>query len=92
MSKQTKELFEERLKRYQAAIALEVPDRIPISAGSNYFAEVYGGFNGQEFIYDSNTWIEADKKFVRDFPEVDNLRSGRFWGPGCFSEFVVFSP
>ena len=81
MSKQTKELFEERLKRYQATIALEVPDRIPISAGSNYFAEVYAGFDGQEFIYDSNTWIEADKKFVRDFPEVDNLRSGRFWGP-----------
>lgn len=76
-----KTLFEERLKRYQAAISLKIPDRIPISAGSNYFAEVYGGFNHQQFIYDSNTWIEADKKFIQDFPEVDTMRSGRFWGP-----------
>jgi hypothetical protein len=81
MVNEIKVLFEERLKRYQAAIALEVPDRIPISAGSNYFAEVYAGYNNQQFIYDSSTWIEADKKFVHDFPEVDNLRSGRFWGP-----------
>ncbi len=81
MADQIKTLFEERLKRYQAAIALEVPDRIPISAGSNYFAEVYGGHNNQEFTYDSTAWLEADKKFVGDFPEVDNLRSGRFWGP-----------
>ncbi|OGP90717.1 MAG: uroporphyrinogen decarboxylase [Deltaproteobacteria bacterium RBG_16_48_10] len=81
MSDHTKILFEERLKRYQAVIALEVPDRVPISAGSNYFAEVYAGHNNQQFIYDSNAWIEADKKFVQDFPEVDNVRSGRFWGP-----------
>lgn len=81
MSDEIKALFEERLKRFQAAIALEVPDRVPISAGSNYFAEVYAGSNNQEFIYDSNRWVEADRKFVKDFPEVDNLRSGRFWGP-----------
>ena len=81
MSDEIKALFEERLKRFQAAIALEVPDRVPISAGSNYFAEVYAGSNNQEFIYDSNRWVEADRKFVEDFPEVDNLRSGRFWGP-----------
>jgi len=81
MTEDVKALFEERLRRYQAAIALELPDRIPISAGSNYFAEVYSGFNMQEFIYDSSTWIEADRRFVKDFPAVDNLRSGRFWGP-----------
>jgi len=81
MSDDTKRVFEERLRRYQAAISLEIPDRIPISAGSNYFAEVYAGYNNQEFIYDSSKWIKADEKFVKDFPEVDNLRSGRFWGP-----------
>lgn len=73
--------FEERLARYQAAIALEIPDRIPISAGSCYFAEVYAGNTKQEFIYNSSQWIESDRKFVKDFPEVDNLRSGRLWGP-----------
>jgi len=81
MSDEIKALFGERLKWFQAAIALVVPDRVPISAGSNYFAEVYAGANNQEFIYDSNRWVEADRKFVEDFPEVDNLRSGRFWGP-----------
>lgn len=81
MSEEAKGKYEERLKRYQAAIALEMPDRIPISAGSNYFAEVYAGHTNQEFIYDSDKWIEADTKFVNDFPEVDAFRSGRFWGP-----------
>ncbi len=81
MSGETQKKFEDRLKRYQAAIALEVPDRVPISAGSNYFAEVYGGHTNQEFIYDPGTWSKADSKFVQDFPEVDAFRSGRFWGP-----------
>ncbi len=80
MTEDVKVLFEERLKRYQAAIALEIPDRIPISAGSNYLAEVYAGYNHQQFIYDPKIWMESDKKFVQDFPEIDNLRSGRFWG------------
>lgn len=81
MSEETKKLYEERLKRYQAAIALKMPDRIPISAGSNYFAEVYAGHANQDFIYDPDNWMAADKKFVHDFPEVDSFRSGRFWGP-----------
>lgn len=81
MSDEINRLFEERLSRYQAAISLEIPDRIPISAGSNYFAEIYAGNTKQQFIYDAGSWAVADEKFVRDFPEVDNLRSGRLWGP-----------
>ncbi len=73
--------YEERLARYQAAIDLKVPDRNPISTGSNNLAEIYAGNTKQEFIYNSNQWIESDRKFVNDFPEIDNLRSGRFWGP-----------
>lgn len=73
--------YNDRLARYQAAINLKTPDRIPISAGSNYFAEVYSGSNKQQFIYDPGVWAGADEKFVSDFPEVDNLRSGRLWGP-----------
>lgn len=81
MSENIQQQYNERLRRYQAAIALEMPDRIPISAGSNYFAEVYAGHTNQEFIYDVDKWKEADVKFVNDFPEVDAFRSGRFWGP-----------
>ena len=47
-----KALFEQRLGRYQAAIALEPTDRIPIATGSNYFAEVYSGNTHQTTVYD----------------------------------------
>ena len=75
------ELYLKRLARYQAAIALQVPDRIPISAGSNYFAEVFAGNTKQDFIYNSDQWLNSDRLFVERYPEVDNLRSGRLWGP-----------
>jgi len=81
MSDSVKALYEERLKRYQAAIALAPTDRIPIAPGSNYFAEVYSGFNHQEYMYDASKWIEADRKFIEDFPETDVLRTTRVWGP-----------
>ena len=81
VSDEMKKLFDERLARYQAVLNLEIPDRIPISAGSNFFAEVYAGSTKQEFLYNSDQWIESDRKFVNDFPEVDNLRSGRLWAP-----------
>ena len=50
MTENSKALFEERLGRYQAAIALEPTDRVPIATGSNSFAEVYSGNNHQETI------------------------------------------
>ena len=81
MSEEIKKQFEERLKRYQAAIALKQTNRIPISAGSNYFAEVYSGISNQDFMYNNQNWHEADRKFVSDFPETDSYRSGRFWAP-----------
>jgi hypothetical protein len=81
MSEDIKQLFEERLGRYQAAIALEPHDRIPIATGSNYFAEVYSGNTKQETIYDPEKWLQAEIKFCRDFPEVDVLRDNRVYGP-----------
>jgi hypothetical protein len=81
MTEETKKLFDERLGRYQAAIALEPTDRIPIAAGSNYFAEVYSGNTHQETIYDSEKWLQAELAFCRDFPDVDVLRNNRVWGP-----------
>ncbi len=76
-----KKLFDERLGRYQAAIALEPTDRIPIATGSNYFAEIYSGNSNQETIYDPEKWLQAELAFARDFPEVDVLRDNRIYGP-----------
>jgi len=81
VTKETKSLFDERLGRYQAAIALEPTDRIPIATGSNSFAEVYSGNNHQETIYDAEKWLEAELAFCRAFREVDVLRNNRVWGP-----------
>ncbi len=53
MSEDMKQLFAERLGQYQAAIALEPTDRIPIATGSNYFAEGYTGNTNQETIYNA---------------------------------------
>jgi uroporphyrinogen-III decarboxylase len=74
-------LFNERLGRYQAAIALEPTDRIPIAPGTNYFAETYAGFTNQDIIYDSEKWLQAEIAFCKDFPGVDVLRNNRIWGP-----------
>ncbi|MFH0728534.1 MAG: uroporphyrinogen decarboxylase family protein [Pseudomonadota bacterium] len=76
-----KTLFEERLGRYQAAIALEPTDRIPIATGSNYFAEIYSGNNQQQVLYDPRGLMAADEIFIRDFPEIDVLRNNRIYGP-----------
>ncbi|MDA8337485.1 MAG: uroporphyrinogen decarboxylase [Peptococcaceae bacterium] len=75
------ELFARRLGRYQAAIALEPADRMPIACGSNYFAEVYAGNTNQETIYDAEKWLKGEKAFIRAFPEVDVLRNNRIWAP-----------
>lgn len=81
MSQDLKALFDERLGRYQGAIALEPTDRIPVATGSNYFAEVYSGNTNQQTIYDTDKWLEAEIAFCRDFPEVDVLRNNRVYGP-----------
>jgi uroporphyrinogen-III decarboxylase len=81
MSEDMKQLFAERLGRYQAAIALEPTDRVPIATGSNYLAEVYTGNTNQETIYNAEKWLQAEMAFCRDFPEIDVLRNNRIWGP-----------
>lgn len=76
-----KKTFNRRLGRYQAAIALEPTDRIPIATGSNNFSETYSGNNNQDTIYDPDKWLKAEKAFINAFPEVDVLRNNRFYGP-----------
>lgn len=81
MSKTMEELYAERLGRYQATIAMEPTDRMPVGSGSNYFSEIYSGNTNQETIYDPEKWLQAEEAFIRDFPEVDVLRNNRVWAP-----------
>jgi uroporphyrinogen-III decarboxylase len=82
MSDEIEQLFEERLARYQATIALEPTDRMMVAGtGSNNLAEIYAGYSRQEIMYDINKWMAAESKFAEDFPQIDLLRAGRIWGP-----------
>ena len=77
MSDQIQQLFEERLARYQATIALEPTDRMMVAGtGSNNFAEIYAGYSRQEIMYDMTKWMAAESKFAEDFPQIDLLRAG----------------
>ncbi|MDR1044204.1 MAG: uroporphyrinogen decarboxylase [Candidatus Adiutrix sp.] len=76
-----KKLYEQRLARYQAAIALEPVDRVPLGTGSSYFAEIYAGNTKQEVVYDLEKWLASEIKFCQDFPAVDVLRDNRIYAP-----------
>ncbi len=76
-----KKLFDQRLGRYQAAIALEPVDRVPLATGTNTFAEAYGGFTKQEIVYDPEKWLASEIKVCEDFPQIDVLRDNRFYAP-----------
>ncbi len=81
MSEAMQRLFNERLARHQAAVALEPLDRVPLAMNADY-PQVYSGRTEQELIYDLDKLSDALVKFVQDFSEFDALapREGRF-GP-----------
>ena len=81
MSEDMKQLFAERLGRYQAAIALEPTDRIPIASGSNYFAEVYSGNTNQETIYNAEKWLAGGTGFLSGFPGNRRFAKQPYLGP-----------
>lgn len=83
MAQDRQALYEERLARYQATIALEPTDRMVAGgSGSNSFSEIFAGYSHQELSYDDSKFLDAMVKFARAFPENDLLRvSRRHWPP-----------
>ena len=77
----TQTLYNRRLGRYQAAIACEPVDKVPLATGSNYFAEAYAGYNKQEILYDLDKWLDSEVKFCKAYPTVDVLRNNRIYAP-----------
>lgn len=80
MSEVMHKLFEERLARHQATVALEPEDRVPLAMNADY-PLVYSGYSEQEITYDIDKLSDALIKFAQDFPEFDAIapRYGR-WG------------
>jgi len=71
MSKSPEELYQERLKRYEDAVALRVPDRVPVTVQWGFFPARYTGMTCEEYMYDHEKAMRASIKAHEDFgPDV----------------------
>ena len=68
MGKTGQELYNERKKRVDDAIALRVPDRVPIwFQDASFFPAKYAGITFREAMYDSDKVFSAYKRTFLDF-------------------------
>ncbi|MGB9886650.1 MAG: uroporphyrinogen decarboxylase family protein [Moorellales bacterium] len=84
MPKTAQELYQERLKRIEDAIALRVPDRVPITVGvGGFFAARYSGISYQDYMYDPEKIMAAAIRTHEDFqPDLASNPFGLFYlGP-----------
>ena len=92
MSTSPAEMYQEREKRVLDAIALRVPDRVPLLVFFAFFPAKYCGMTVQELMYDPEKLFEAQWKTMVDFaPDMDNNPFGlRLLGP--ILETLDFKP
>ncbi len=61
------ELYAERLKRVNDAIALRVPDSVPVFLTLGFFPARYAGITYEDVFFDQEAWLAANEKVVSDF-------------------------
>jgi uroporphyrinogen-III decarboxylase len=61
------ELYQERERRFNDAIRLKVPDRVPIAVLGNFFPAKYAGITCEEAMYDYEKLAAATRKTIIDF-------------------------
>jgi len=66
MVKSAKELYAERQKRINDAIALKEPDRVPIAPLDNGWSLKYAGLSWIDGLYDPEKALKAEKKAVTE--------------------------
>lgn len=90
MGKTKEEIYMERQKRVQDAIALKVPDRVPIwFQDASFFPAKYAGINFKEAMYDSDKLFAAYKKTFLDFEPDFYFNPGHaFHTPGEASDIL----
>ncbi|MBC2716099.1 MAG: hypothetical protein HF978_12400 [Desulfobacteraceae bacterium] len=68
---ETELLYEAREKRFNDAVSLKKPDRVPIVSLTNFFLTRYGGITDKEAMYDYSkmreAWLASIKKLDWDF-------------------------
>ena len=62
MNKSPRELYDERIKRVKDAIALNIPDRVPIVSPVQKFVYYYSKVTMKEVMYDYNKAKEEHLK------------------------------
>jgi len=67
MAENAAQLFAQREKRISDAIALKVPDRVPILVFFGFFPARYAGMTVQEVMYDPEKIWQAQTKTLFDF-------------------------
>ncbi|OQY16233.1 MAG: hypothetical protein B6I32_03990 [Desulfobacterium sp. 4572_20] len=80
MNKSPEELYKERLGRYEDALQLKEPDRVPLvwSDGGSYFAAKYVDMPIKDAFYDAKKWFNANKQVAADY-EPDMCLSPHFY-------------
>jgi len=86
MSLSPTDLFRERRKRFNDAIRLETPDRVPLEIAFGYFPAKYCGIPHSACYYDYDAWLAACKKTVLDFGA--DISSVQPFFPGRILELV----
>jgi uroporphyrinogen-III decarboxylase len=83
MTEEKAELYRQREKRVNDAIALRVPDRVPILVMFGFFPAKYSGITVREFMYDPDKLLRAQLRTLLEFqPDMDQNPYGvRFLGP-----------
>ena len=83
MSEKAEELYRQREKRVNDAIALKKPDRVPIMVLFGFFPARYSGYTVQDVMYDPEKMWQAQWKTLTEFqPDMDqNPYFLRYLGP-----------
>jgi uroporphyrinogen-III decarboxylase len=68
MTKDVRQLAEERLARLETAINLQEPDRVPVWGIAGDIVPKYSGITQYEMYYESEKTVKAVAKFIKDFP------------------------
>jgi uroporphyrinogen-III decarboxylase len=82
MGESTQELYEKRMRRFEDAVQLRVPDRVPFLPHFTFFPARYAGITCQEAMFDCEKLARAWKKTVLDFqPDMYNSFVNLALGP-----------
>jgi len=67
LDKSPQELYADRENRVNDAIALKVPDRVPVMSLFGFFPAKYAGITPEQAMYDQERLLEAWEKTIRKF-------------------------